>query len=127
MIQSRFFSHVREGTVMIVMIESGFRAFRRQAEFVRDDFVKHGVAGGDAAHECLDSYSRRQCAFPELAMAVVEEQLAWMRMGAIARFVSNEQVNPSVVICIEPDCGERRIKREQAGFFSDIGKSAVAV
>ena len=48
-------------------------------------------------------------------------------MGAVAGLVPNKQVDPAVVIRIEPDRGKRRFKRKQAGFFGDIGKGAVAV
>src|SRR2546425_2322848 len=57
MIQSRFFSHVREGAIMIVMIESRLGPFGRQAEFVRDHFVKHGVTSVGGSGIGLFSYA----------------------------------------------------------------------
>ena len=70
------------------------------------------IACGNAAHESLHGGSSRQRAFVELAMAVVEEQLAGMRMPGIARFIANEKIDPAVVVGIEPDGGKRRFKGE---------------
>ena len=85
------------------------------------------IGAGDALDEGPHAQTHGLGAFGEGTVAVVAEQFAGIGISGIGGFVSDEEVEPSVAVEVEPAGGLGGMEREEARLLGDIGEGAVAV
>ena len=120
LVNAHLLGNIGECTVAIVAIEAG-RAGHVGNVQVRIAVAVEVAPVGPLAPEraVVDAGSARDILKRAVAAIMVK--------AARSRFAADENVQPTVVVVIRPDRHLSIDRRQQAGFFGDIGECAVAV